>query len=109
MQRAEEAGVAGGVELRRGHVPLQRLGETEVEDLDLARWLEDDVCALDIAVDDSVIVGRRNARGDLAGDVEKLPGVERLAAHSLRERFPLAVLHDEKWNVLSGFADLVEC
>ena len=52
---------------------MERFGESEVEDLHLAGWLDHDVRAFQIAVDDAALVGARDAGGNLARAPLQLP------------------------------------
>ncbi len=89
-RRAREVGRGGAP---RGRV--HRLGEAEVEDLDLAVGRELDVGGLEVAVDDSLLVRRLERLGDLPRDGEGLVEGERPALQPLGEVFALDELHDE--------------
>ena len=91
MSVGERARSAADEEPRRVH----RLGEAEVEDLDLAVRRELDVRGLQVAVDDPLLVRRLEGLGDLAGDGEGLVERERAALQPLGEVFALDELHDE--------------
>src|ERR1051325_3954965 len=110
MQRAEEM-IRGRVHARAAAVAeraRKRFRESEVEDLHEAIRLEDDVRALDVAVDDALLVRGGEACGDLPRDREELGGVERPAPDPLRERLPLAVLHDDERLAILRLIDFVD-
>jgi hypothetical protein len=81
----------GGGPRRRVH----RLGEAEIEDLDLALGRELDVPGLEVPVDDSLLVSGLERLGDLAGDGEDLFEREGAALQPLGEILSLDELHDE--------------
>jgi hypothetical protein len=64
------------------------LGQAEVENLEAAISGDEQVLRFQIAVDDSFIVGRRQAAGELHGIIERLPHRQRLGSQSLSKRFP---------------------
>src|SRR5947207_11815932 len=73
----------------------EKFRETEIENLHDAGRLEHDVRRLDIAMHDAFFVRRRDARGDLSRDRDPLAGIDRSSSQSLRERFALAILHND--------------
>ena len=89
-RRAREVGRGGAA---RGRV--HRLGQAEVEDLDLPVRRELHVGGLEVAVDDSLLVRGLERLGDLPGDGEGLVEGERPALQPLGEVFALDELHDE--------------
>src|SRR5712691_5532897 len=95
------------VDRKSGNVAVQRLGQTEIENLDLSGSLEDDVGGFQVAVHDAARMRSGDTRSKLPGDVEKLGRFERPPAETLCERLPLAVLHDQERNAVA-FADFVD-
>ncbi len=57
---------------RAGRVPFERLGQAEVEQLDLAVGGEHHVGRLEIAVDDAAVVSRFEAPRDLERQLQRL-------------------------------------
>ncbi len=84
---------------------IAQLGETKIEDLDPA-GRQDDVCRFDIAVDDSSIVRRGQAFGDLNGDGSRLLEGDRTAEDPLFDGLAGAIGHRDKRLSVVGFADL---
>ena len=74
---------------------VHRLGEAEVEDLDLPVGRELDVGGLEVAVDDPLLVRRLERLGDLPRDGEGLVERQRAALQPFGEVFALDELHDE--------------
>ena len=70
--------------------PVQRLGEAEVEDLDLAVRGDLDVGGLEVAVDDALLVGLLERLGDLLRDRRAPRRGNRPALQALREVLALA-------------------
>ena len=94
MQRAEEL-PGGRIDRQRCDVAVERLRESEVENLHLPRRLDHDVRAFQIAMDDAAFVRARDAGGNLTRHVEEFRRFERASMKALRQRFAFAVLHDE--------------
>ncbi len=95
-RRVHERRRAGEVRGGRGARRVHRLGEAEVEDLDLAVRRELDVPGLKVAVNDPLLVRRLERLGDLAGDGQGLLERDRPALQSLGEVFALDELHHER-------------
>ena len=71
------------------------LGEAEVEDLHAAVPGDEDVLGLEIAVDDAVVVGGRQAVGDLHRVLERLARGQGPVVEPLAQRLALEQLRDE--------------
>jgi hypothetical protein len=103
------------------------LGDTEVKKLRIQRrrcsvaWDQEDVPRLEIAMDDTHLVGTVECGGDLYGVADRLIDRQRSAREPRRERLTLEKLHHEITNRHSsaivsprfggrhcGFADIVE-
>ncbi len=93
--RVHHRGRALEVDGRRGARRVHRLGEAEVEDLDLAVRRELDVCGLEVAVDDPLLVRLLHRLGDLPGDGERLVERERPSLQPLGEVLARHELHHE--------------
>ncbi len=96
--RLRRVGREGGgvLDLRgRGARRVHRLGEAEVEDLDLSVGRELHVGGLEVAVDDPLLVRGLERLGDLPRDGEGLVERERAALQPFGEVFALDELHDE--------------
>ena len=99
--------VLAGRPVRAAAVAAQ-LGEAEVEDLHVAVARQHHVLGLEVAVDDAGGVRAGEALGQLAGDVEHLPGRERvLGADEVAQRRPVHELHDGEGQP-RRLADLVD-
>jgi hypothetical protein len=59
-------------------IELRQLGQSEVENLDTAIVREKQVFRLQIAVDDTFVVGGREATRDLSSNVDGLPNSRRV-------------------------------
>ena len=75
--------------------PLQRLGQAEVEDLDLAVRRHLHVGRLQVPVDDALLVGFLEGLGDLLRDRDRLVDRNRPALQSLREVLALDEFHGQ--------------
>ena len=73
----------------------KRLGETEVEHLHGTVGSDLDVCRLQVAVDDPVLVCSFESRGDLCRDRQRLVERNRPAGDAHRQVFALDELHHE--------------
>jgi hypothetical protein len=78
-----------------GGVGLHHLGEAEVEDLDLAVRLDDDVRRFQVAMDDPFLVRRGERLANLCGNRERFVQRQGASLQTLVERFALDQLHDE--------------
>jgi DNA-binding TFAR19-related protein (PDSD5 family) len=101
-QAGGRAGVREGGGLRevgagaRHRVDHVRLGEPEVENLDLAVRRQLDVGRLEVAVDDAALVSLLERLGDLPRDRSGLVERDRSALQPLREVLALHQLHGEE-------------
>ena len=82
-------------------------GEAEVEDLGVVVAGEEDVLGLEVAVDDSLLVGGGEGVGDLASDGECAAKREGAAGEERAERLTLEELGDGEVDA-AGLADVVE-
>ena len=97
------AGAGEGGRLREGRraagtgvvVPAPRLGEAEVEHLDLSVGRQLHVRRLEVAVDDALLVRLFERLGDLPGDDDGLVRRQRPALQPLGEVLALRQLHDQ--------------
>ena len=87
--------------------PAAELGQPEVHDLGLALRRDHDVGALDVAVDDALVMGLAQAGGHLAGDLQGLLRLQRSAPELVLERLAVHELHGDIGPVLV-LADLVD-
>ena len=71
-------------------------GQAEVEELGVAVLRQEDVLGLDVAVDDSLPVRRREAFRHLQPDVESLPERQRPLGQRLAQRLAFQKLLDEE-------------
>ena len=71
------------------------LGDAEVQDLHPAVAGQEEVLRLQVPVDDSLLVRRREAGGDLGAAVARPADRERPVAEALAQRLALQQLHDE--------------
>ena len=78
-----------------GKRQLHRLGQAEVEDLDLALGRDLDVRGLQVPVDDALLVRHLERLGDLRRDAQRVGDGERPGRKALRERFAGDELHDD--------------
>jgi hypothetical protein len=85
-------GSGGGLELR----------QAEVEDLHAAVVRDEEVLGLQVAVDDPLLVGRREPLRDLARVVDRLPRRERAAGKLLSKRLALEQLLDDVRRAVVG-------
>jgi hypothetical protein len=83
--------LVGGALLAVGPEP----GQTEVQEL-RSRGRRHHVAGLEVAVDDTVLVGGRKGVGDLRSDLERLGQGERPLLQRLGERLAAQVLHHEE-------------
>ncbi len=74
--------------------------QAEVGDLHpLDTVFQHDVRRFDVAMDDSLLVGRRQAAGDLHADPQNIHGLERaIQADALHQGAAGDKLHDKEWN-----------
>ena len=96
-----------GVQRRPAGWRLQELGQPEVEHLHLAACGDDDVGALDVAMDDAPAVRFGQRVGHLPGDVHGLAHGERAMGDARREDLALDVLHHQEVGALV-LADVVD-
>ncbi|HEV8702079.1 MAG TPA: hypothetical protein VGV60_12470 [Candidatus Polarisedimenticolia bacterium] len=89
-RRAGATGKCG----RRTLGPRQ-LRQAEIEDLDPAVARDEQVLRLQVAVDDPLLVSRRQPLGDLPGIVQRLAGGERAAGQPVAQRRPFEQLLDD--------------
>src|SRR6185295_18061438 len=80
----------------RGRVAPDLLGEPEVEDLETPVLRDEHVLGLQIAVDDSFVVGGREAARELEGEVEREAKGERGLEEPAPEGLTLKELGDEE-------------
>ena len=78
-------------------------GQAEVEHLDGAVGTELDVGRLQVAVDDSLVVGRFEGLGDLPGDGERFRDRDRAFRNPIGERESLDQFHDEGDGAAAAF------
>ena len=88
----------GGGEGQAGVAPLllPRLGEPEVQHLDLSVLGELDVRRLEVAVDDALLVRGLEGVGDLQGDGSRVVDRDRTAGDPRRQVLAFGELHDEE-------------
>jgi hypothetical protein len=93
----------------RGARPLriERLGQTEVENLDRAVGADLDVGGLQIPVDDPVLVRGLERLGDLPRRRQRLVHRQGTLAETVGERGPFDQLHDERGYGVSGISGTV--
>ena len=89
---------------RSSRVPLERLGQAEVEELDLSVLGDLDVGGLEVPVDDPLLVGGLERFGDLPGDGEGFLEGQGAIPDLRVEAFAFGQLHDKE--VAAG--DLLE-
>ena len=101
-ERAEHDAGLGALRFRRqvggardGAFGLRQLGEAEVEDLDAPVLRDEDVLGLQVAMDDALLVRRREAVGDLRRVVDRPALRETPAGERRAERLPLEKLLDD--------------
>ena len=107
LGRAEHRSLGGKARVHR------QVREAEVEDLDevlaAAARGQEDVVALEVAVDDAEVVGARERGAHLLEDVDARARDGIAASRELaRERRADEVLHDEVELALLGLADVVD-
>ena len=98
--RAEHGARVGPAHLGRrlarfAALRLRQLGEAEVEDLDLAVVRDEHVLGLQVAVDDALLVGRRQPVRDLGADLDGLAQGQRAAGNALAQRLAFEQLRDD--------------
>jgi hypothetical protein len=100
---AEDDARAGRHHAQRGRIRhvrdrfgIHRLGQTEVEQLDLVLRRDLDVCRFQIAMDDASVVRRFERLRDLQRDSERILDRKRPALQPVRERFAFDQLHDQE-------------
>ena len=71
------------------------LGESEVEELGVTVFGEEDVFRLEVAMYDAALVRCRQTVRDLQTDLDRLANPERTAIEALAQRLALQQLHDE--------------
>jgi hypothetical protein len=85
----------GGLRLEPVRRAGQELGKAEIEDLDAAVAVDEDVVGFQVAVDDAGLVGGGESVADLDGVAEGIGGWKRA-----REGSAFDILHDEVWQAL---------
>ena len=75
----------------------QEVGEPEVEDLHPTVLAEKGVGGLEVAVQDTVLVGVGEAAGHVVGHPERLVERQHALLEARRQRLPAQELHDEVW------------
>jgi hypothetical protein len=85
-----------------------RLGEAEIEELDAAVQGQPDVPGLEVAVQDTLLVGRFQRERDLMRDRHRLTERQRTETQALRERLTLDQLHDEDGHAAVRLLETVE-
>ena len=93
VQRPHHLAGAGQRHLQR--IPVRELGQTEVGDLQLAAFVQQQVLRLDVAVDDAVVMGVLQGRADLRHDGQRLARRQPAAVQQLPQVGPVDVLHQE--------------
>ena len=83
------------------------LGETEIQDLELAPFGDHDVAGFEIAVGDPALVGRADGVGDRDREIEESFGIQPLRRDDLSQGGALDVLHAEERNAIR-FLDSVD-
>ena len=91
-RRARDGGRAFGIAGR-----IQRLGNPEVQHLDLAVWRDLDVGGLEVAVHDAALVGEVDGFRDLARDGQCPGHGNRPPCEHRCERLALDEFEDERW------------
>ncbi len=81
-------------EVRGSALARGRLGQTEVENLDPSVVRHEDVVGLQVAVDDSLAVGRGEAGGDLSGPIGRSADRRNSVGKDFSKRLALEELHD---------------
>ncbi len=98
----------GDGDIRRSVLPrLHELRQAEVEHFHLAARVDDDVGALDVAMNDAAAVCLDQRVPDLPRDVHRVADRQRPAGGARREHVAFDVLHDEEVGALV-FADVVD-
>jgi putative endopeptidase len=87
---------------RPGGRVFERLGEAEVEDLDVAVRRELHVRGLEVAVDDAALVGVLERLRDLQRDRQRFGDRDRSVREPLREILALDQLHREEAHAVGG-------
>ena len=85
-----------------GDVGHQRLGQTEVEDLDVPGRGHLDVGGLEVAVDDALLVRCLEAFRDLQEERDRLVDRDRAASDAIGQRLAVDQLHDQEARGLLG-------
>jgi hypothetical protein len=70
----------------------RQLGDAEVEDLDAPVVRDEQVFGLDVAVDDRLVVGGREALRDLTREVDRFPRRQRTLVEPSAQRLPLETM-----------------
>jgi hypothetical protein len=79
-----------------GRRRLHRLGEPEVENLDLSIGQQEHVLGFEIAMDQILVVRGRESAGDLRRDVHRLAHRQRPGREPLAQRFAVEQFHDDE-------------
>ena len=79
------------------------LGDAEVEDLDVSLSREHQVGRLDVAMDESHLVGHRESLGRFVGDADDLVERQGSSLNAICERLPLDQLHHDERGVARVF------
>jgi hypothetical protein len=87
---------------------VELLGEPEVEHLDGAALVDDDVRGLDVAVDDAVAVRLAERLGRLARDLDGARNREPRPGQNVAERLPRDQLHHDEGLAFRGLAEVVD-
>ena len=84
-----------------------QLGQPEIHDLGLAALGDHDVGALDVPVNDPLLMGFFQALRDLDRDIESFFERKRASSDLLPEVFPLDILHDDE-RLAFAFIDFMD-
>ena len=96
-----------GVGFRRGASQGRDFGEAEIEDLGIAALGDENVCGLDVAVDDALRMGGIESVGDFDGIGEELIEFEGAAGDDVLERGAIEKFHGDE-GFAGVFADVVD-
>ena len=84
-----------GLDIGADDAARDRLGQTEVENLDLAVLVDLDVGRLQITMHDAALVSCIQAIGDLTEEVDRVVDAQRSSGESLSQGLSLDQLHDD--------------